>query len=85
MLKISGQARWRELSLEIVQTLWKHCTFDNDSRCYLWMTDIHGAGEYRVMALHGLPGIVFPMREDYDTLRPNRGGFSLNAFRTRST
>jgi hypothetical protein len=72
MMKLSGEDRWRELFLTIVQSLWRYWEYDHDVGCHLWMTDLYGAREKRVMALHGLPGIVFPLLLGREHLAPEQ-------------
>jgi hypothetical protein len=72
MFELSGDERWRRLFLGVVERLWGHWEFDGNLGCHLWWTDLYGAREKRTMALHGFPGIVFPMLRGRAHLTPER-------------
>jgi hypothetical protein len=78
MYELSGEARWRHLFLSVVDKLWSHWEYDPEIGCFLWLTDLYGAKEKRTMALHGLPGIVFPMLRGREHLPPERSGVLLD-------
>jgi hypothetical protein len=61
MFELSDEVRWRDLFLRVVDRLWSHWEYDPDIGCHLWLTDLYGAKRKLAMALHGFPGIVFPM------------------------
>ena len=61
MFERTGEDRWLELFLAVVKNLWSAWEYDPNVGCHLWMTDLYGRKEKRIMALHGFPGIVFPM------------------------
>jgi hypothetical protein len=78
MFELSGEDRWRRLFLSMVERLWNHWEYDHGLGCYLWWTDLYGAKEKRTMALHGLPGIVFPMLRGREHLPPERAAVLID-------
>ena len=57
----SGEDVWRDIYLRTFESLWSQWEIDEATGSYLWMTDLYGAREKRIGALHGFPGIAFCM------------------------
>ena len=61
MFERTQDERWSALFLRVVEELWRVWERDDSLGAHLFLTDLYGAAEKRMSALHGLPGIVFPM------------------------
>ena len=68
----TGDARWRELFARHGDALWEQWLFDESAGCHLWTSDLYGAVEKRLGALHGLLANVAPLLRGQHLLAPER-------------
>ena len=59
--RATGQARWRVLFLDNVESLWRTWQFDAPSGCWLWTQDMYGSQVQYLGAGHGFAGNVSPL------------------------
>ena len=64
--------RWRDLFLDLIERLWRDWDYAPDVNGYLWTIDLYGRRSRMMSALHGLPGIVFPMLHGFELLAEER-------------
>jgi lantibiotic modifying enzyme len=82
MWERTGEARWREQYVRLVDDLWAAWGHDPALDCHLWVHDLYGHQEKQLGALHGFAGNVFAMLRGGEVLADRRAELEARALRT---